>query len=146
VRTLVATESADGQAPDDWLWETGGHSIEAGRLKVSGNTTFRIPLPGQGLADSVTMKEVWPRSYFAEQILRHSRQRAVSVIFCPFNNYPPGAHTPVRVAGQIGAAKAGGFDGFQFYKSATIVAAGPDGILRMTRPALRDVFRSALEA
>jgi hypothetical protein len=97
----------------------------------------------EGLADSVTMKEVWPRSYFAEQILRHTRQRAVPVIFCPFNNNCLGAHTPARVAGQIGAAKAGGYDGFQFYESAAIVTAGADGTLRMTQPALRDIFRRA---
>ena len=46
MKTLVATEFADGQPPGDWLWETAGHSVEPGRLKVSGATGFRIPLPG----------------------------------------------------------------------------------------------------
>jgi len=95
-----------------------------------------------GLADSVTMKEVWPRTRFAEDVLSHARPMGIPVIFCPYANNLWGSSGGERVvADRIRLAREGGYDGFQYYECASVMRARPDGALVMRQPALRDVFR-----
>ena len=99
----------------------------------------------EGLADSVTLKEIWPRTRFAEEILAHTRPRGIPVIFCPYANarylWQPGAPGVAVCADWIRLAREGGFDGYQFYECAAVVRATPGGDVVMEQPALRDLFR-----
>jgi hypothetical protein len=96
----------------------------------------------EGLADSVTMKEVWPRTPMAEEVLARARPKGIPVIFSPFANSlwrkPGGA---AICANRIQQARDGGYDGFQFYESCAIMRAHTDGRLVMEQPELRDVFQ-----
>lgn len=96
----------------------------------------------EGLADSITMKEVWPRTAFAEDILSHTRPKGVDVIFSPYANHiwkqPGGARV---CADRIHLARANGFDGFQFYENCAIMRAQSDGRVDMVQPELREVFK-----
>ena len=96
----------------------------------------------EGLADSVTMKEVWPRSRFGDEVLSHTRPRGVPVIFCPYaNNIWKKEGGEQVVEGRIRQAQEGGFDGFQYYECASVIHAQPEGEIVMTQPALREVFQ-----
>ena len=95
-----------------------------------------------GLADSVTMKEVWPRTRFGDEVLAHTRRRGVPVIFCPYGNNTWGKEGGEQVVeARIRQAREGGYDGFQYYECASVIHAKPEGEIVMTQPALREVFR-----
>ena len=96
----------------------------------------------EGLGHSVSLKDVRPRSSFAQDILDHARPRNIPVVYCPFNSIWLGEQNLGLVAERIEDARASGCSGYQFYESAALIAAGEDGSVRMTQPALRDYFRS----
>ncbi len=97
----------------------------------------------EGLADSVTAKEVWPGTVFASEILSHAQPRNVPVIFSPYANnlwrLPGGADV---CAHRIRLARECGFSGFQLYENCSVMRARADGELEMQQPALRALFRS----
>ena len=96
----------------------------------------------EGLADSVTMKEVWPRSPLAEEILARTRPKGIGVIYSRFANNiwsrPDGAGV---CADRIRQAREGGYDGFQLYESCSVMRAHPAGRLEMEQPELRELFQ-----
>ncbi len=96
----------------------------------------------EGLADSVTLKEVWPKTRLAEEILSLTRPRGVPVIFCPYADNafrtPGGERT---IADWIRLARDGGCDGYQFYECAAVIKGTRDGRVLMEQPALRDLFQ-----
>lgn len=97
----------------------------------------------EGLLNSVTMKELWPRTRFAEEVLSHARPKGTEMIFCPFANNlwkKPGGEKVV--ADWIRLAKEGDCDGYQFYECGCVVRGTKDGRVLMEQPALADVFRS----
>lgn len=96
----------------------------------------------EGLADSVTAKNIIPGTRFSEELLSHARPRGINVIHCPFANSlwrTPGGEKVV--ANWINKAREYGFDGFQFFECAAVVRGTKDGRIVMEQPALRDVFR-----
>lgn len=96
----------------------------------------------EGLADSVTMKELWPRTRFAEEVLSHTRRKGIEAIFCPYANglwQQPGGEKVV--ADWIRLARENDYDGYQFYENAAVVRATQDGRIVMEQPALREIFR-----
>jgi hypothetical protein len=96
----------------------------------------------EGLADSVTLKEVWPDTRFEREILSIARPRGIQVIFCPYANNlwsVPGGERIVR--DRIRAARAAGHDGFQYYECASVIHATVGRGLEMVQPALRQVFQ-----
>jgi len=95
----------------------------------------------EGLADSVTMKEVRPGSRLAQEILSLTRPQGIPVIYCPFNSHWSGPDNLSRVEDRIRNAKAGGYDGFQFYECSAVVEAKADRQIVMTVPPLRELFR-----
>jgi uncharacterized lipoprotein YddW (UPF0748 family) len=96
----------------------------------------------EGLADTVTMKEIWPGTRFAQELLSYTRPRGIRVIFCPYaNNLPETSHRLKIVSEWIRAARDGGFDGFQFYECAAIFRGDRDGNVLMPQPELKDLFR-----
>lgn len=96
----------------------------------------------EDLADSVTMKEVWPRTAFAEEILSHTRPKGIPVMFSPFANniwrQPGGAQV---CADRIRQAREGGYDGFQYYENCAIVQPRPEGRIEVVHPEIADVFQ-----
>ena len=96
----------------------------------------------EGLADSITFKEVRPGTRLAQKILSHIRDRNVEAIFCPYANNrwtTPGGER--LVADWIRSAREAGFDGYQYYECCSVVRATPDGKIVMDRPGLREVFQ-----
>jgi hypothetical protein len=96
----------------------------------------------EGLCDSVTMKEIWPRTSLAEEILSLARPRNIQTIFCPYANNlwrKPGGERVV--ADWIRLAREGGYDGYQLYECCAVVRAAKDGGITMEQPALRELFR-----
>jgi hypothetical protein len=97
----------------------------------------------EDLADSVTMKEVFPYSRFGEEVMACTRSKNIPVIFCPYANNlwsaPGGVETCAR---RIRLAREAGFSGFQYYECASVVRATEDGRIVMEQPALRDLFKS----
>jgi hypothetical protein len=97
----------------------------------------------EGLADSLTMKELWPNTRLAEDVLSHARPRGIPVIFSPYANTIWHQPDPEALcAHRIQLARTYGYDGFQFYESAAITLATEDGRIVMTRPRLREIFRT----
>jgi hypothetical protein len=96
----------------------------------------------ENLADSVTMKEVWPRTPMAEEVLAHARPHGTPLVFSPFANniwrQPGGAEV---CANRIRQARDGGFDGFQYYENCAIVQPRPDGRIEVVHPEIVDVFQ-----
>ena len=100
----------------------------------------------EGWADSVTLKEVWPRTRLERDILSRTRPRNVQAIFCPYANClwsTPGGEKVVE--GWIRDARAAGHNGYQYYECASVVNGTPQGEVVMRQPALRDVFRRAFK-
>jgi len=96
----------------------------------------------EGLCDSVTMKEIWPRTSLAEEVLSLMRPRNIQTIFCPYANNlwrKPGGERVV--ADWIRLAREGGYDGYQFYECCAVVRGGKDGSITMEQPALRELFQ-----
>ena len=97
----------------------------------------------EGLADRVTLKEVWPGSRQEQEIQSYARPRGIPTVFCPYANTlwsVPGGERIVR--DRIRAAKAAGHDGFQYYECASVVRGQADGRVVMDQPALREVFQT----
>jgi hypothetical protein len=95
----------------------------------------------EGLADSVTMKEVWPRTHLAEEILSLTRPRGILAIACPYaaNSFrEPGGER--FIADWIRQAREGGYDGYQLYECAAVIKGTHDGRIVMEQPALRDLL------
>jgi len=97
----------------------------------------------EGLADSITLKEIWPGSRLASEILPSARERGVAVIFSPYANdiwRHPGGEKAVDF--WIKSAREEGLTGYQFYEVAAIVKATPDETLVVEPPIIQDVFRT----
>jgi len=96
----------------------------------------------EALADSVTMKEIYPRTPLAEEVLSRTRPKGVPVIFSPYaNNIWGRGKGIVTLADRIRLAREGGYDGFQLYENCAVMRAYPDGQLKLEYPELRDLFR-----
>ncbi|HRU04275.1 MAG TPA: hypothetical protein P5137_00710, partial [Candidatus Brocadiia bacterium] len=96
----------------------------------------------EGLADSVTLKEVWPQSRFGQEVLSVMRPRRVPGVFCPYANNLWKAGDGVAVcASRIRQAREAGLAGFQYYECASVVRGTEDGRIVMEQPGLRDLFR-----
>jgi len=96
----------------------------------------------EGLADSVTAKEVYPYTAQADELLQRAANGNIPVIFSPFaNNIWRNGNGASTTADRIQQAIDAGYDGFQLYESCSVMRAHPDGRLEMERPALRDVFK-----
>ena len=96
----------------------------------------------EGMADSVTLKEIRPRTAFGEEIFAHTRPRGATVVFSPYaNNIWKGCGGARICADRIRFAREHGCDGFQFYENCAIMRAQPNGYLKMVQPELREVFR-----
>jgi len=95
----------------------------------------------EGIADSVTMKEVWPRTPLAEDVLSLTRPRNIPVFFSPYaNNIWTSAGGEKLCDYWISIAKANNFDGYQFYECAAIVKAADEKILLVEPTEIEDVF------
>jgi len=102
----------------------------------------------EGLADSITMKEVWPESRLAQEVLSYTRPARIPVVFCPYANHywnnPPYSSRPGGervIEDLIHLARDGGYDGYQFYECAAVIEAALDGSVIMREPGLREVLR-----
>lgn len=103
----------------------------------------------EGLADSVTMKDSWPGTRFAEELMSLTRPQGILAVFCPYaNNYwsqPPYSSVPPGgakvVDDLITAGREGGCDGYQFYECASVLQPTEDGHVVMRQPSLREVFK-----
>lgn len=96
----------------------------------------------EGLASSVTMKEVWPKTLLAEEVLSFTRSRGIPVVFCPYANnlfHAPGGDR--TVAEWIRLAREGGYDGYQLYECAAVLRGTGDGKIIMEQPALAKLFQ-----
>jgi len=96
----------------------------------------------ENLADSVTMKEIWPRTPMAEEVLAHARPNGIPLIFSRFANniwrQPGGADV---CAYRIRRAREGGYDGFQYYENCAIVQPQPGGRIEVVHPEIVEVFQ-----
>jgi len=95
----------------------------------------------EGLADSITFKEVRPQTRFARAILDRIRDRDVKAVSCPYANTlwkAPGCERIVE--DWIRTAREAGFDGYQYYECASVVRGTPDGKIMMMQPGLRDLL------
>ncbi|NQU12261.1 hypothetical protein HQ590_15810 [bacterium] len=95
----------------------------------------------EGLADSVTLKEIWPKTDLAEEVLALTRPRGIATIFCPYaaNSFrDPGGERVI--ADWIRLAREGGGDGYQFYECAAVIKGTSDGRILMEQPALRTLL------
>lgn len=96
----------------------------------------------EGLADSITLKEVWPNTRFEREILSVARPLGVQAVFCPYANNLWAVFGGERIVrDRIRSARAAGHDGFQYYECASVVRARNDGTLEMLQPGLRQVFQ-----
>jgi len=96
----------------------------------------------EGITDSVTLKEVWPRTPLAEEVLALTRPRGVAAFFSPYANniwLRPGGESMCDY--WINIAKANGFDGYQFYEGAAIVKAADEATLTVEPVEVEAVFR-----
>ena len=81
----------------------------------------------EGLADSVTLKEVWPKTALAEEVLSLTRPRGVKAIY-----YPYAAKSFLQTRGERGIAlwirqaREGGCDGYQFYEATAVIKGTSD--------------------
>jgi hypothetical protein len=100
-----------------------------------------------GLADRVTMKEVWPDTRLGREVLSRTRQLGIPTIFSPFAlTLFRGPNGPASVEQLIRLAREHGCDGYQLYESCSVMRASRDGRVTLQHPAIRDVFRRAVDA
>lgn len=95
----------------------------------------------EGLADSVTMKEVWPYSRFGLEVMKHTSPKDVPMIFSPFHDLPADAIGARAHAQRIQFARRSGFSGFQLYECCSVIRGTKNGQILMIEPDLKDVFR-----
>ena len=101
----------------------------------------------EGLCDSVTMKEIWPKTNLAEEILSLARPRNIQTIFCPFAESLLGRSGGEKLVGDwIRLAREGGFDGYQFYECFTLLRGKKDGSVTMEQPGVRELFQQEFKA
>lgn len=96
----------------------------------------------EGIADSITLKEVLPGSRLAKELFAHAQPRRIRVIYSPYANdlwLQPNGELVCR--GWIELARAEGCDGYQFYECASAIRATKEGTLKVVQPALREVFQ-----
>lgn len=96
----------------------------------------------EGLADAVTLKEIYPRSALADEVIERARRRGMRMFFSPFANNIFNAGDGVRIcASRIEWARRNGCDGFQFYESCAAMHGRPDGGMAVKQPGLDELFR-----
>ncbi len=96
----------------------------------------------EGLADVVTLKEVWPGTPFAKEVMTMTKKLGIPVVFCPYANdlFLDGRNGLEACANRIALAREACLDGFQFYECAAVVRGNPDGGITMLQPDLRKLF------
>lgn len=97
----------------------------------------------EGLADSVTLKDVLPGTRLAEEIMERTRPRQIRVVFTPYANdlwLTPGGEKVC--ADWIRLGEAFGCDGYQLYECACAIKGTPEGEVTMTQPALKAVLQN----
>ena len=108
----------------------------------------------EGLADSVTMKDIWPSSNFGQEILSYAKSKNVPVIFSPYVNHywsesygiDPSKSDSTSYAEKmtenlIKLARENGLDGYQFYEGAAVIKPTKDGKIIMQYPELRELLK-----
>jgi hypothetical protein len=101
----------------------------------------------EGLADSVTLKDVPPGSRFSDEIFRRITNKGIRTVYCPYGNdiwLRPGGEQVVKE--WISLAQREGCHGFQFYECAAAIRGTAEGNLTVTQPALEEVFRRFFSA
>jgi hypothetical protein len=96
----------------------------------------------ENLVDSVTMKEVFPGSRLAQEILALTCPKGISTVLSLYANHlwsTPGGEDVSRRWIQVAMQQ--GYDGYQFYECASVIQAREDGSITMNQPALAEVFR-----
>jgi hypothetical protein len=96
----------------------------------------------EGLADSITLKEIMPGTRFAREVMNCAAERSVSVIYAPYANdlwlRPKGE----EICRQwIDLARRAGCAGYQFYECAAVIRGTKEGELKVSQPALAAVLR-----
>lgn len=107
----------------------------------------------EGLPDSITGKSIWPGSKFARELLHRAHAKGIPVVYTPYtNNFwadydgsNPRTGGERNVDALIEWGFWEGYDAFQFYEGACVVAATPEGGVKMLAPALRDIFHKHLK-
>ncbi|OHB44037.1 MAG: hypothetical protein A2Y13_02230 [Planctomycetes bacterium GWC2_45_44] len=97
----------------------------------------------EGLADSITLKDVWPNSHLAQEIFSHTRPRNIPVIFnpCVLPFFVQSMDSCNIIEDMIKIARNCGCDGYQFYECYAVIKGTADGKIIMQQPALRNLFR-----
>lgn len=96
----------------------------------------------EDLIDSVTMKEVFPGSRLAQEVLTLTRPKEISTVLSLYANHlwaAPGGEEVCRRWIQIAMQQ--GYNGYQFYECASVIQALEDGAITMNQPALAQMFR-----
>jgi hypothetical protein len=95
----------------------------------------------EGLADSITLKEIYPETSLADEVLAVARRHGVPVYFSPFGNtiWRSGRGAAL-LAERLDLAQRAGCDGFQLYESCSVIRP-KNGRLEMVQPEARDIFR-----
>lgn len=96
----------------------------------------------EGLADSITLKEIMPGSRFAREVMEKAAARNVPVIYAPYANdlwlRPKGEEI---CRSWIEIARRSGCAGYQFYECAAVIRGSKDGQLKVSQPALANVLQ-----
>lgn len=98
----------------------------------------------EGLADSLLLKDVWPTTRFAQEILSLARPRGITTVISRylFSNVWKTPMAEQTLDGLLRIVRDAGHDGFQFYDSAGLLRGIPDRQrVVMKNPAMRGVFR-----
>jgi hypothetical protein len=93
------------------------------------------------LADSITLKQLYPDSYYGQEIISLASKQKTPVVFSPWNSVWLGPRNVDIVEKRIRTALKNGCDGFQFYECAAVVQATIDGRIVMQQPELRKLFK-----
>jgi len=99
----------------------------------------------EGLINSVTMKEVFPSSRLAREVLALTKPKGISAVLSLYANHlwaSPGGEEVCRR--WMETARQEGYDGYQFYECASVIQAREDGGIVMNQPALAEVFREII--
>jgi hypothetical protein len=97
----------------------------------------------EGLADSVTLKGVWPSSKLGQEILSQMHSIGREVIYCPFIIYyvDGKGYGKKLIESLIKVAQAEDCDGYQLYEGEAVIKGTPDGKLVMQEPEIRQLFQ-----
>jgi len=101
----------------------------------------------EGLADSITLKEIMPGSRFAREVMEKAAAQNVPVIYAPYANdlwlRPKGEEI---CRSWIEIARRSGCAGYQFYECAAVIRGTKDGQLKVSQPALANVLQEEFMA